>query len=597
MFGGLVDLITPATLGPPPKDVPPATPINLPAFSPQLADGSALGQGSVVRVLQSVQRPSQLDHSPFTALGVHVHTDVGAESLLPDPSYVPSGTGWDGMDVDRARAIDATFRKPLSNGTLSPEARVYLERRNELSIDNQAAFRTIKRIRSGPGSKAVRLGNCYEFFRQLDLMASYWDDTSQPPIQYNEDEHSQASSKSHPIALDGSLEQAEFAIAGATATQEDSKSQRTTYRTAPGSSMPPELRHGLITAFVKLVSYDCGCNLTTPRVEPRLHLLEPSSALPKSGARFARASYFPSGCNFLARVPQGREDARRGVVEGPIAAVSARNITNFGTPSDQSIDFGRELVAALITAQHRAREGQKEKRFGDGRWWATTRRWGGAEGGPIGRELESIERSESSSNNAPRKTENTATSPYSPTMENTGNGSVQTQGKEGNTNKRSQSPPHPISPSSGLPMRGTPANKKSRKTLGIYDNYRMVRLPSSNWDKKMRYTAIGKQPGADFDDVFVISSLFHHISILRVRVPMQLLEVFAGAPEENIRSWNKLEVWRSPWYDLFKPQERMEAFRLLWGLNVWLMRKADDGDGGSAKQDVVMKGDKGHHNK
>ncbi|KAK6855430.1 hypothetical protein PG995_008962 [Apiospora arundinis] len=591
MFGGLVDLITPATLGPPPKDVPPATPISLPACNPQLAEGSDPAQGSVVRVLQSIQRPSQLDQSPFTALGVHVHTDVGAEQLLPDPSYVPSGTGWDGMDVDGARAMDATFRKPLSNGALSPEARMYLERRNELSIDNQAAFKTIKRIRSGPGSKAVRLGNCYEFFRQLDLMATYWDDTSQPPIHYEEEDgQSHTTSKPHPMALDGSLEQAEFAIAGAAATQEESnKPQRTTYRTASGSSMPPELRHGLITAFVKLVSYDCGCNLATPRVEPRLHLLEPMPAPPKNEAKqaqshLARASYFPSGCNFLARVPQAREDARRGVVEGPLAAVSARNITNFNTPADQRIDFGRELVAALVTAQHRAREGQKEKRFGDGRWWATMRRWGGAEGGPIGREIESMGSSEGDKNTASSSPGDTATSPSSPATKITGSGLTPRKGIDTITSKR-------------LPMRGPPANKKSRKTLGIYDNYRMVRLPSSNWDKKMRYSAIGKQPGAGFDDVFVISSLFHHISILRVRVPTRLLEVLAGAlegeAEEGTRSWGKLEVWRSPWYDLFQPQERMEAFRVLWGLNVWLMRKTDEGEGsggGPSKQDVTMKG-------
>lgn len=553
--------------------------------------------GSVVRVLQSIQRPSQLDQSPLTALGVHVHTDVGAEHLLPDPAYVPSAAGWDGMDVDGARAMDATFRKPLSNGALSPEARMYLERRNELSIDNQAAFKTIKRIRPGPGSKAVRLGNCYEFFRQLDLMATYWDDTSQPPIQYDEEDgQSPTSSHLRPMALDGSLEQAEFAIASA-ATKEEKKTQRTTYRTASGSSMPPELRHGLITAFVKLVSYDCGCNLATPRVEPRLHLLEPmpapSEIQTKHGqARLARASYFPSGCNFLARVPQTRDDARRGIVEGPLAAVSARNITSFNTMAEQRIDFGRELVAALVTAQHRAREGQKEKRFGDGRWWATRRRWGGAEGGPIGREVDGTVASEGDKNTASPKSDDTATSPSSPAMEDPGNGSAQRQGKVTKTSKRPQSPPHPISPSSGLPMRGPPANKKSRKTLGIYDNYRMVRLPASNWDKKMRYTAIGKQHGADFDDVFVVSSLFHHISILRVRVPMRLLDVFAGALEEGgTRSWGRLEVWRSPWYDLFMPQERMEAFRVLWGMNVWLMRKTDEGEGGGlSKQDVDMKG-------
>ncbi|KAK8098644.1 uncharacterized protein PG998_014130 [Apiospora kogelbergensis] len=516
-----------------PKDVPPATPINLPACSPQLAEGEVPELGSVVRVLQSIQRPSQLDQSPLTALGVHVHTDVGAEHLLPDPAYVPSAAGWDGMDVDGARAMDATFRKPLSNGALSPEARMYLERRNELSIDNQAAFKTIKRIRPGPGSKAVRLGNCYEFFRQLDLMATYWDDTSQPPIQYDEEDgQSPTSSHLRPMALDGSLEQAEFAIASA-ATKEEKRRKG-----------PP-----------------------------------PSEIQTKHGqARLARASYFPSGCNFLARVPQTRDDARRGIVEGPLAAVSARNITSFNTMAEQRIDFGRELVAALVTAQHRAREGQKEKRFGDGRWWATRRRWGGAEGGPIGREVDGTVASEGDKNTASPKSDDTATSPSSPAMEDPGNGSAQRQGKVTKTSKRPQSPPHPISPSSGLPMRGPPANKKSRKTLGIYDNYRMVRLPASNWDKKMRYTAIGKQHGADFDDVFVVSSLFHHISILRVRVPMRLLDVFAGALEEGgTRSWGRLEVWRSPWYDLFMPQERMEAFRVLWGMNVWLMRKTDEG--------------------
>lgn len=38
------------------------------------------------------------------------------------------------------------------------------------------------------------------------------------------------------------------------------------------------------------------------------------------------------------------------------------------------------------------------------------------------------------------------------------------------------------------------------------------------------------------------------------------------------RTWGKLEIWRSPWFDLFKPEERLEALRLLWGLNAWQMR-------------------------
>lgn len=68
--------------------------------------------------------------------------------------------------------------------------------------------------------------------------------------------------------------------------------------------------------------------------------------------------------------------------------MSARNTTGFASPAEARVDFGRELVAALITAQHRAREGKPERRFGEGKWWATEKRWGGGEGGPIGREVD-----------------------------------------------------------------------------------------------------------------------------------------------------------------------------------------------------------------
>jgi hypothetical protein len=144
-------------------------------------------------------------------------------------------------------------------------------------------------------------------------------------------------------------------------------------------------------------------------------------------------------------------------------------------------------------------------------------------------------------------------------------------------------------------MRGPPVAKKARKNhTNLYDNYKQVRLPLSNWDKKARYCAIGKIKGAEHDDVFVISSLFHHVSVLRVRVPNRLLEVLAGTSETTVegqaeaqeRSWGRLEMWRSKWFDLFIVEERLEALRVLWGMTAWMMRE----DGSGEKADVVMKG-------
>ncbi|KAI1463554.1 uncharacterized protein F4812DRAFT_446520 [Daldinia caldariorum] len=568
MLGSIVSFVPNAhQIGPPPKDVPPAIPIKLPQISSQLSDANS--HPSLVHFLQKLQRPNELSGSHFAALGLQMHADAPPEDVVPDPSFLPVASEWVGVDIDEARRRDPTFRRTLSNGRISPEARVFIDRRAELSIPNQSAFRTIRRIKPEPGTQAPRLGNCYEFYRQMELMAQYWDDTSLPPLSTeNEDESQPAdgTSSENPEAKPKAPE-------------------RVTYRTNTGAIMPAEFRHNLISSFVKLVAYDFGCNVVPPRVEPRLQLLSPAfKEVTKSKVRYHPqvASYFPSGCVFLCKSPMTREAARAGIVEGPIAAVSARNTINFPTSAEAYLDFGRELVAALITAQHRAREGQPEKRFGEGKWWATQKRWGGGEGGPIGREIDgdSIVGDKDSAGSNPEESDSVKPVPVPETTSATKE--IKVGGK-----------------TVLIPVRGQPVSKKPRKNLSIYDSYRMVRLPSSNWDRKTKYTAVGKIKGADFDDVFVLSSLFHHLSVIRVRVPNRLLEVFAGAPDayvktetgEKVKSWGKLEVWRSKWYDLFIVEERLEAMRLLWGMMAWVMRTEDESGSGGAKadEDVVMK--------
>ncbi len=674
-------------LGPPPTDAPPPTPIRFPQWNPSLSqdtDPAARGSSSppqdgcsdssLVHLLQAIHRPTDLDESHFAALGVHVHSDAPPEDLLPDPSYLPPAVGWDGLTIDQARERDPTFRRPLSNGNDSPEARIYVERRNELSIPNQAAFRVIRRLKAEPGKPPVRLGNCYEFFKQMELMAGYWDDTSLPPYSDGDDEAGQKdvnapASPPSPTAQAGS-----GVVSGSPESNTRSLSasdkppqtpMRVTYRRQAGSDMPPEHRHNLLAAFVKLVSYDFGCNVGPSRIEPRLHLLEPpppplpsssssssSSSSTKKTGRPAppplprRASYFPSGCVFVHRIPTTREAARAGVVEGPVAVVTSRSTTSFETAADERLDLGRELVAALATAQLRARQngddagpcGEGRFRFGEGRWWATVRRWGGGEGGPIGREVETAAAAAAASAAKTAKTANaianaTAAAAAAESLSSSGSSSpspssssarasaAAVDGKSSSagatpaTPLSPLSPPPPLSSSSSssssrpptLPVRGQPASKKQRKTPSIYDHYRSVRPPAANWDRKARYEAIGRAraPGCSHDDVFLLTSLFHHFCIVRVRVPDRLLEVLDGRVSDGVgggeeeegakgkgkekgrgkgdagggRSWGKLEVWRSRWFDLFLVDERLEAMRELWGVMGWLMRQQEEGGG------------------
>ncbi|KAK0384322.1 hypothetical protein NLU13_2465 [Sarocladium strictum] len=514
-----------------PNDIPPPTPVTLPRYQP-LAHDDLPGDGdtSLPSLLQNIGR-SAVGIGPvgFSAIGLDLKLDAPLDQMIPDPDFIPDFRKWDALSQDSARDQNQTTRAPLRNGNSSPGCQVYLERKKELANANEDAFRTVRRISPPKGKQQARLGNAYEFFRCLELFTTFWDDPTQPPEMPPSPELSSTE------LSERQGENTQPSPEGQAPSNDDGK-QMVVQRTAPGTSMPPEYRQSLLSAFIKLVAYDFGCNVAAARVEPRLQLV--SSKDPKR----ARKTSCPSGCSFVYQSATTREAARAGIIHGPVAAVSSRGGVDFATPdveTAQSLDLAREIIAALITAQHRAREGKTEKRFGEGEWWTSKPRWGGGSGGPIGREIEKD--SVQGDKDAP------------PTDEN------------------------------GLPA---PIIKKARKTMSIYDNYRMVRPPASTWDKKARYEAIGRQRGADYDDIFVFSSLFHHVSIMRVRVPQRLLDVLDGDAEPDLRkrSWGKVPAWRSQWFDLFSVEDRTEAMRMLWAVMAWQMRKTHD------DQDTPMAG-------
>ncbi|EOO02541.1 hypothetical protein UCRPA7_1925 [Phaeoacremonium minimum UCRPA7] len=579
MFGSFANLI-PAPTAParPPKDVPPPTPVNFPHCEPKAGESgggdrpaSSEPATPVTSLLQSIIRPTEISVSHFEALGIHVIPDAEPKDIIPDPAYIPDFEQWDSLSQEEARDANEKVRQPLNNGALSPGLLVYLDRKRELSTQNELAFRAVRRMQPPPGKTQVRLGNSFEFFRNLEAFGTFWDDTSAPKPPDSPEAKPKEEDKGE-----------------AASSASDSDSEKTAqegpvfFRTGAGYQMPPEYRINLITAFLKLVAYDFGCNVSAPRTEPRLYMTAPQSTPTSQPGAPPRSSYFSSGCTFIFRTPRTREQARAGIVEGPLAAVSTRHSTSFPPPPpppssetesptsssaadlDSTIDFAREIIAALVTAQHRAREGRTEKRIGEDAWWATKPRWGGGPGGPIGREVDFKNGDDIAlgDKDAPPPQPASSSSSSSAAAILAGNGR---------------------SSSSSSSRDRQPLAKKARKNMAIYDNYRMIRPPSAAWDKKTKYMAIGRRRGADHDDVFVVSALFHHISILRVKVPARLLEVFDGAPDVagggGARSWGTVEVLRSRWYDFFRADERVEAMRLVWSMMAYLMRKEDEEDG------------------
>lgn len=407
----------------------------------------------------------------------------------------------------------------------------------------------------------MRLGYCHEFFRNLERLTSWWDDTSVSRNKAEPNDGAPPTSDTVQISEKTNTQDSVF------------------YRTSEGHAMPFNCRTDLVNAFLKLVTYDFSCTGVS-RQEPRLYIKGPlSSSLPNTTPT-QKHSFFPSGCSFLYRLPSDRDSAKKGIVEGPIAAVSPRHTTAFpscGMTKETLIDFSREILAALITAQHRAREGKAEERVGQDAWWATKPRWGGAPGGPIGREAELLEAKNGSSMMA-EVNDNKGTASGSPIVEE-GDLSVTCEKGSPSSSHRPDRFVHgsrPATSGATLSSSSLNPNKRARKSLAIYDAYRMVRPPSRQWDPKTRYAAIGRQRGVDYDDVFVISCVFHHISILRVRVPDRLLDILAGAmPDPGIQGRGILEVWRTRWYDFFIPEDRLEAMQAVWAVVAFAMRLAE----------------------
>ena len=88
----------------------------------------------------------------------------------------------------------------------------------------------------------------------------------------------------------------------------------------------------------------------------------------------------------------------------------------------------------------------------------------------------------------------------------------------------------------------------------------------------------------------MVSSLNHHISLLRLRVhPVYLQYLTDGELSEDLpldTDWCSPKLQRTRWFDLFDVEDRVEAMRGIWGVLSYLMR-ATEARHGNAINDAL----------
>lgn len=429
------------------------------------------------RVLLSIRKPQDLTVHHLKALNLKLQSDVPISSIVPEDRMkdLPP-LPWEENSSDQSGS--ETSQKLMSNGNPYPPKEKYDVVKKEMLIDNDDAFREVSRMAPRPGRERVRLTQSRRFWAGLEHMAQYWDDsldhyyerpaTPKPTsdeeagdkMQTDNDQSEKTDGTDGKMDVDSDTQD----------KREDQASQptKTVYtgrRIGNGSEMPEEMREETIRGFVEMAAWPFGCQTTVPSLPPRLAV---------------RNLLFPVRQTLLAaRAPKDRQLARKGILEGPMLLVQCRPETSFreagqdvGYGTGEVCDLFREIGAMLLMAQERAREGSTEVKPGEGKWWTTKPRWGGAPNAGV-----TGDASNSDEKPAEDDSENKAAA------------------EAGNAKKRSKHD-HPFtfrrtsSGSSGHPRKMSNAEK-----------WKLLQPGPSLWDKKMIYMQIGKPKDSPFDDV------------------------------------------------------------------------------------------------
>ena len=398
------------------------------------------------------------------------------------------------------------------------------------------------------------------------------------------------------------------------------------YRFGNGEQFNPGTRVALVKNLLKMATHKFQCRDHEPIPAPREKLVIRGVKLQSVQYHFC-----------LARIPKDSKLARARMVEGPLMAVHCREEIRFkqnprlasaealpgcsteGTsqvpskPASPQIpaigpgfvgerfDLFREIGCMLILAAQRAREGKSKDQYsGADKWWIAENRFGGGplKWGQLASEVyEDEDPSWSPEEKRLQEVKRRRDADEKESGKN-GKGPIKPTQISINDLMANNAPNLPNVP--GEPLTG-PRKKKLRslerppgKEEEMKDGKKLMYVPQFRkkwyqdwqrlkpntplWDDKIIYKHIGKRDTSEFDDVYMISSVNHHVALLRMKVHPDYLawlesgkSVSQEEADDGLRK-DVLYVQRTTWFDMFDVQARKEFLTVLWRVMCWLNR-------------------------
>ncbi|KAL2826919.1 hypothetical protein BJY01DRAFT_142810 [Aspergillus pseudoustus] len=488
-------------------------------------------------VLASIRRPQDITPRKFHDLNIDVSTDIPISDIVRHGGArtaptLPWETYHENPSLGQAPPADGT-PVTMDNENPYPPKDKYDVLEQELLLNNDDAFREVSRLPPREGRDRVRVTQARKFWTALERMSQYWDDSLDNYFERPKSpEPEETKPDTTPMDIDGpappQAQSTEPATASGPASKPGLVKKYTGRRIGAGADMPDDVREETIRALTEMAGWPFGCQVSLPIVPPRLLLGK---------------LLFPVRQTFQAtRSPKDRQLARNGMLEGPVFIAQCRPDTSFRGPEEahgaglgDTCDLVREVASMILAAQERAREGKTDVKPGEGQWWTTAPRWGGAPNDAVG--------------DSARVT----------TEQEKDKEAAAAAAAAGGSHERKRS-------RGGLRRPGLPRKMSSS------EKWRIVQPGASLWDRRMRYIQIGKDKESPYDDIYLLSSINHHLSILHLRIHRRYLDILttgsSNIPPESPADhpWHVLKVRRTRWYDLFDAQDRVEVFRGIWTL-------------------------------
>jgi hypothetical protein len=484
------------------RDAPPeATSVAFPTHEPR--KGHAWTPDSPPPNFQSlfsrVLKPSDISEQHLQALNISVPPTCSVGELVPDAydgsSYLepktPRPTSDAAVNEDGAKA----------NAEIARKRKEFDDRLAELRIDNDLAFRTLcKRVPAG--TKPPRIAFMRKFYEGLESMSQYWDcsldqyyEVSETdrgddgeqcakrqrlengfspkggtneasatdgehslPILASQPSKGDAESKAPPPsapnpqppeAQDATDATSRHLRSTSVTPEPQTRKRYKGRRTSTGREMPDQFRVDTVRAFVEGTVWAFHSALSIPRVMPLVQFNKLNLPVRQTAAAY--------------RMPSDRIKGRQGWQEGPMLSLQVRAETEFldsdGEAREQmcKLDLLREVAGLLQLAQERRREGRKEIKPGEGKWWTQKPRWGGGEGGEAQNEVGNTD--------------------ILAAAEELLGAAREREGKKAKDGRRE-------------PKKKTPALL-----------WKELKVGRGNWDPRTEYIAIGKEPSSEWDEV------------------------------------------------------------------------------------------------